>query len=99
MLLLGRKCVEQLKRGRGYLGYLLEQLPVDEQRVVGLGQLAGQEGEEPAHLGGGEVRVVHHHLGDGEHTPVSTPGWPIREAARQSQPIRELDTAIGQSHN
>ena len=46
------------------MGYLVEQLPVYKQCVVRLGQLAGQEGEEPAHLGGGEVRVVHHHLGD-----------------------------------
>lgn len=43
--------------------HLIKEVPVDEQRVVWLGQLASQKGEEPAHLGGREVWVVHHDLG------------------------------------
>lgn len=83
--LLARKGVERRKRRRSYLGYLVKQLPVDEQRVVGLGQLAGQEGEETAHLGGGEVRVVHHHLGDGEHTCEYPAGQSGCSPGRDSQ--------------
>ena len=47
---------------RALNGYLVKQLPVDKECVVWLGELAGQEGEETAHLRGGEVRVLHHHL-------------------------------------
>lgn len=42
--------------------YLIKKVPVHKQRVVWLGQLPSQEGEETADLGGSEVRVVHHYL-------------------------------------
>lgn len=46
------------------IGYLIKELPVHKQRVVRLGQLASQKGEEPTHLGRSKVWVVHHHLGN-----------------------------------
>lgn len=46
------------------IGYLIKELPVHKKRVVWLGQLTSQKGEEPAHLGRSKVWVVHHHLGN-----------------------------------
>lgn len=46
------------------ISYLIKELPVNKKRVVWLGQLASQKGEEPAHLGRSKVWVVHHHLGN-----------------------------------
>ena len=46
------------------IGYLIKELSVHKKCVVWFGQLSSQKGEEPAHLGGSEVWVVHHHLGN-----------------------------------
>lgn len=54
-----------------YLGgydYLIKELPVHKKRVIWLGQLSSQKGEEAAHLGRSKVWVVHHHLGNQKDT-------------------------------
>lgn len=56
-----------MRAGEHLISHLIEQIPVHKERVVRLGQLTSQEGEEAAHLGRSEVWVVHHHLSDTEY--------------------------------
>lgn len=89
--------VGRVRRQRTTSAHLVKEVPVDKQCVVWLGQLASQKGEEPAHLGGREVWVVHHdlghhtHTGEGSERHTKTQGRKVRNIFEENhQSVRAL---------